>query len=114
MSRSERGAEVWALVVQLTDRLLQAARDEDEGQLGDLVAERGELIDELRRIGSAVSLEPALATRLIEADRVVREVLSKMLSAAREELGLLPIWQCGLNSYAGRQAQGARFLDRRG
>jgi hypothetical protein len=114
---AERGAEVWAQIVQLTDRLLQAARDEDEGRLTGLVAERGELIDELRKErpeAGGLSLEPAEASRLIEADRIVREVLSKMLSAAREELGLMPVWQCGISSYAGRPAPAARFLDRRG
>ncbi|MDP2872548.1 MAG: hypothetical protein Q8P31_08440 [Bacillota bacterium] len=113
MSPSDRCAEVWAQVLELTERLLRAAGDDDAGLLGELVTERGALIDELSSHGAAVALEAAQAARLCQADQLVGEVLGKMLAAAREELGLLRVWQNGLHSYAGGPIQ-ARFLDRRG
>lgn len=113
MSPSDRGAEVWAQVLELTERLLQAAQDSDEHQLHDLVAERGAVIDGLKTQDAAIPLDSAQVERLIEADRVVCEALRNMLSVAREELGMIRMWQSGLNSYAGGRGQ-PRFLDRRG
>ena len=102
-------------------RLMSLAREmramvgaDDSAGLCRLIEQRGELIDQARQAGWAVTLPAATASFLAATDERCESYLQAKVRGLGQELAAISGWRQGLGGYGGLANARPRFIDRRG
>ena len=87
---------------------------DDSDGLCRIIEQRGELIDQARQGGWAVTLPPATASFLAATDQQCEQYLQDKVRGLGQELAEISGWRQGLGGYGGLANARPRFIDRRG